>query len=146
MSVIIKKIQFVALFFTIYMCSLPVKGDSSFKQEHRRLKESIDASPKIALQETKQYLNLNKQTLSLEELHYVQQALRDQADTAYRAGSGALGTKIKDLHKDLTGMMKRGSPAYRKAMFKYADQSAVVDAMKRGSDFFKKGMKRFHCS
>lgn len=67
MSVIIKKIQFVALFFTIYMCSLPVKGDSSFKQEHRRLKESIDASPKIALQETKQYLNLNKQTLSLEE-------------------------------------------------------------------------------
>lgn len=82
------------------------------------------------------------QTLSLEELHYVQQALRDQADTAYRAGSGALGTKIKDLHKDLTGMMKRGSPAYRKAMFRYADQSAVVDAMQRGSDFFKKGMKR----
>lgn len=67
MSVIIKRIQFVALIFTIYMCSLPVKADSSFKQEHRRLKESIDASPKIALQETKQYLNLNKQTLSLEE-------------------------------------------------------------------------------
>ena len=64
---IIKRIQFVALIFTIYMCSLPVKADSSFKQEHRRLKESIDASPKIALQETKQYLNLNKQTLSLEE-------------------------------------------------------------------------------
>lgn len=74
--------------------------------------------------------------MGMNELHSLQRELRDDANKAYRVGSGELGATLKEMRsKLLESMDKIGD--YGQARKIYAGESSIMDAMKLGRNVLK---------
>ena len=70
-------------------------------------------------------------------LHYLQEGLRDSAQTIGRKGSGTEAFKIGEVHRDLFEHIRNANSFYRRASDLYAGDSAVMRAMELGKKLFR---------
>lgn len=72
---------------------------------------------------------------SIREWHFIQRGLRSAADSAYRTGSGEVGTAYKGLHRELLNAMDNANPDYAKARKGAASFFGADDALEAGQKF-----------
>jgi len=74
---------------------------------------------------------------TVELMDFMKQALDDKVETAFRGGSGKLGSALKSLRQKLKDEVDLQVPDYAKARSEYAGYSAALEAADQGKKFMR---------
>lgn len=75
----------------------------------------------------------------LKTLHYAKMSLDSRIEPLLRSGSNTKARSLITLKNELLGMMDDASPSYKEARNVFAGESSLLDAAKKGQEFFKLG-------
>lgn len=112
---------------------------SEMKPIYDRIKSTgaLANAKRIASTEGRAFAGEPLDSLTFEDLQYIQRSLRSVSSQAYSSGNAELGNAVNALRKELIDVMDKYNPDFKQARSIYAGAEANNRALQAGRDFQK---------
>lgn len=133
----IKKEKASALYEKAFSRPVPPQMRSEIKGVYDRIKNSgaLNNAQQIARTEGRPFTGEPLNTLSFQDMQYIQRSLRGLSSKEYRAGNAELGKALKELRDEFVDAIDKYNPDFKSARGVYADAEAAKAAVDAGRKF-----------